>query len=637
MSEATSHACHYCAAEQAKKEETDFILSYIMAVISGILLAFGVLSEFFLDINEEIVLVIFVLSIMISGRNIIPKGIRGAANLHLDINFLMTSAAIGGVLIGAPAEGAAVMFLFFIAELLEEKAGDRVRSEIQSLVELEPPTVEVKGDEGEYYTSPDDVEVGQVIIVRPGERIGLDGIIVYGSSSINQSHITGESIPIQKQVDDEVYAGSINISGYLEIEVTKLSKDSVLSKIISLIEEARNKRAPTEKLVSRFSHVYTPLIVVASFLLGLVTLILGAPINQAIYRGLTLLVTSCPCAFAISIPVSMVASITGAARDGVLIKGSTYIEKMSNIRTIAFDKTGTLTQGELEVVEICKHNEVSAERILTIAASLERLSEHPIAKAIVSKAESANLTLLIPEDFISVPGRGIEGSLNDSKFIVGNHRFLMEKGIDLKFDESHKCGIGTLIYVVENKTHLGTLVLADTIRPESIETISKLKERGIRTVMLTGDHDLTAQEIARQLEIDEFQAELLPGQKVEEIEKLKQLGPIMMIGDGVNDAPAIAAADIGAAMGVFGSDTTIETSDVALMKDDISRLPRLLTRAKQTMSVVKQNIGISIGVKLIIAVLAILGIVSLWMAILFGDMGITFVVIANALRLARKQ
>lgn len=636
MSGEASQICHYCAAEEAKIEPSDFERSYIMAISASVMLFVGIIFEFIL-FETMVAYIVFIISILIAGRHIIPKGIRGAANLHLDINFLMTAAAIGGVLIGAPAEGAAVMLLFFIAELLEEKAGDRVRTEIQSLVELEPPSVQVKAPEGEYCTNPDEVKVGQIIIVRPGEKIGLDGEVVRGDSSVNQAHITGESLPVQKSVGDKVYAGSINGEGYLEIEVTKTSNDSVLSKIIKLVEDARKKRAPTERLVSRFSHIYTPLIVVASFLLGAITFLLGTPLNQAVYRGLTLLVTSCPCAFAISIPVSMVASITGAARDGVLIKGSTYIEKMSSLKNLAFDKTGTLTQGKLQVVKICQHGDASKEKILRVAASLEKLSEHPIAEAILSKAKKEGIIIDAPEAFVSVPGRGIAGTLNDSQYLIGNHRYLMEKGIDLRFDESEPYGIGTLVYVVEDDNHIGTIILADTVRSESIPTITKLKEMGIKTIMLTGDHDLTAHDIARQIGIDEFHSELLPHQKVRAIEDLKKDGTTMMVGDGVNDAPAMAASDVGTAMGVIGSDTALETSDVALMKDDISRLPNLLKRAKATMRVVKQNIAISIGVKLFIATLALLGFVSLWMAILFGDMGITFVVIANALRLARKQ
>ena len=636
MSQEAEHYCAHCAAEEARVDDTDFRLRYTLAILSAAAFAAGFGLQWMV-VDTIWVNAAFIASMVLAGRWVIPRGLRGAAKIHLDINFLMTVAAFGALLIGAPEEGAAVMLLFYVAELLEEKAGSQVRRNIQSLLELSPQTVTIKIDGAEACIPVEDVKAGDIICVKPGKRIGLDGEVVKGNSTVNQATITGESLPTAISISDEVYAGTINQEGFLEIRVTKSSENTVLAQIVKLVEEARGKRSPTEAFVSRFSHIYTPAVVILSFALVIGSILFGLGPQAAIYRGLTLLVISCPCAFAISIPVSMVSSIAGSARNGVLIKGSKHIESMSNVYAVAFDKTGTLTEGRLAVDHVCAHNGATKEEVLSIATALERMSEHPIAKALLEMSEQQDLHIPDADDFSAIPGRGLVGSIAGRRHLVGNRALLKEKGVVVDNSHDQECGTGTLVYVARGNTHLGSIVLSDKVRDSAKETVTGLKQGGIRTIMLTGDNEVAAKKVAEFLGIDEYKAELLPSEKVEYIERLTKRGHVLMVGDGVNDAPAMAAADVGIAMGVIASDTALETADVALMKDDLRKILELLEQSKGTMRVVRQNVGLSIGVKVFLAVLAIPGLVSLWVAIGIGDMGLSLIVIANALRLAAKR
>ncbi|MHA2115526.1 MAG: heavy metal translocating P-type ATPase, partial [Candidatus Thorarchaeota archaeon] len=553
------------------------------------------------------------------------------------MHFLMSAASIGAMIIGAPAEGAAVMFLFFISMLLEERAEDQVKQEIQSLVELEPPTVTIKMKGAEACIPPTEVQVGDMLIVRPGSRIGLDGVVVAGSTSVNQAPITGESLPVTKVIGDQVYAGTINNEGYIEVEVTNESNDTVLSRIVTLVDEAKKKKAPTEKLISRFSKVYTPIMVTLTILLGIFSFIFGATLTDSIYRGLTLLVISCPCAFVVSIPVSMVSSIAGSARNGVLVKGGVHIEQLAKTDVVAFDKTGTLTEGELSVSDVCLHNDTTRSEILSAAASLEQKSEHPIARALVSAMETEGISVSETGEFMALPGKGVGGQIGNQHYLVGNRRLLDEEHIPLDTTMEHNCGIGTMVYVAQEREHLGTIILSDTLRPSAIDAVRELREMGIETIMLTGDSESVASSIASEIGIDRCRAELLPDEKVDTINEFEKSRSTVMVGDGINDAPALAAASVGIAMGAVASDAALETSDIALMDQDLTKIPSLIRKAKKTMSVVRQNIGLSISLKLLTGVLATLGLVNLWFAILIGDMGLTFAVIANALRLVRRE
>lgn len=635
MSAESSIACEHCAREEARKPGVSLRGRFEIAALSAAIMALGLLIEaqhswqFW---SEGI----FLLSIVLSGRWVIPRGLRGAADLHLDMNFLMTVAAFGAVLIGAAAEGSAVMLLFFVAELLEEKADERVRTEIGRLVELQPPMVTVLDGHSEVHVPSSSVALGTTLIIRPGDVIGLDGVVIEGSSTVNQAPITGESLPVAKSVGDSVFSGTVNQEGHLRAQVTKASSDTVLSRIVKLVDEAKKKRAPSEKFVSRFSHVYTPVMVLLSVLLAVVSLLFGLTLTDSVYRGLTLLVTSCPCALAISVPVSMVSSMAGSARSGILVKGSEYIEKISKTNTVALDKTGTLTRGRLAVTKICLHNGSTRSDVLRAAVSLERMSGHPIAYALVEEAEAEGIEETAAFQFSTIPGLGIRGEMQGKTYWVGSKKLLEQQHVITETESDPRCEEGTSVYVAEEQKHIGTLILGDVVRPEAHDMVAAFRKRGIRTVMLTGDNNSAAKTVATEVEVDEYHSGLMPQEKVELIEELRNSGVVVMVGDGVNDAPAMVVSDVGVAMGAIGSDVAIETADVALMGDDLSRLPGLIDRARRTMRVVRQNIAISILVKLVIGFLAVFGLISLWFAIALGDMGLSLLVIANALKLAGK-
>jgi len=636
MSEENETGCSTCGVPSVIEDDSTKRIRLATGIFSGIMLVVGLILQL---VHAGIipVYIAFLASALSPGRYIIPMGIKGIAKRRLDQHFLMASASIGAMIIGAPAEGAAVMFLFYISILLEERAEDRVRKEIQSLVELEPPSVLVRIDGAEACIASTDVKIGDILIVKPGTKIGLDGIIQMGATTVNQAPITGESLPVPKSAGDQVFAGTINHEGYIEVEVTNESGETVLSKIIKLVEESRNKRAPTERLISRFSRVYTPIVFTVSILVGIVSLVFNMTIIDATYRALTLLVVSCPCAFAVSIPVTMVSAIAGSARTGVLVKGAVHIEKASKTEIVAFDKTGTLTQGVLSVKDVCLHNNHTRSDILSVAASLEAMSEHPIGRAVLAALDQEDIQIPTPTEFTAVPGRGVRGQIEDTDYLVGNRRLLAEYDVPLQSTSEHSCGAGTMVYVAQGNEHFGTIILSDTLREQATMAISKLKKMGIRTVMLTGDSENVAKEIADEIGIDEYRAELMPHEKLEVVKELKKSGVTLFVGDGVNDTPALVEADVGISMGAASTDAALESSDIALMQQDLTKVPEFIVRARKTMRVVHQNVATSLIVKTVTGVLAGLGFLTLWMAIGFGDMGLTFAVIANALRLARKM
>jgi len=636
MSEESEVSCATCGSPSVIQSETTKRYKLAIGIFSGIMLVLGILLEF-VQAGIIPVYIVFLSSALSAGRYVIPLGVKGVLKKKLDQHFLMAAASIGAMIIGAPAEGAAVMFLFFISILLEERAEDRVRKEIQSLVELEPPSVLIKIDGAEACIAPSDVSIGDILVIRPGTKIGLDGIIITGATTVNQASITGESLPVPKSSGDQVFAGTINHEGYIEVEVTSRSDETVLSKIIHLVEESRKKRAPTERAITRFSRVYTPIVLTMAILVGIVSLFFNLTLVQATYRALTLLVVSCPCAFAVSIPVTMVSAIAGSARNGVLVKGALYLENASKTEIVVFDKTGTLTQGVLTVKDVCLHNNHTRSEILSVAASLETMSEHPIGRALVEATEREELPLPAPSEFTAVPGRGVTGQIGDTDYLVGNRRLLAEYAVPLQSTSDHSCGAGTMVYVAQNNEHFGTIILSDTLRVNTKQAISDLKKMGIRTIMLTRDSENVAKEIAEEIGIDEYRAELLPHEKLEIVKELKQEGVTLFVGDGVNDTPALAEADVGISMGAAASDAALESSDIALMKQDLTKVPELILKARKTMRVVRQNVAASLIVKAATGILAGLGFLTLWMAIGIGDMGLTFAVIANALRLTRKM
>jgi Cd2+/Zn2+-exporting ATPase len=551
----------------------------------------------------------------------------------------MTIAAGGAFLIGHGEEGAAVVFLFFIAESLEKYAEERTKSSVASLIELAPETARVKKGGEERKVPVHKVKVGELVVIRPGDKIPLDGIVVNGSSSVNQAPITGESVAVFKRKGDEVFAGTINEEGYLEVKVTKSSKESTLSKIVKLVEEAREKKSATEKFIDRFARFYTPAVILFALTLGIVpTLIFGLPFAPWIYRALVFLVISCPCALAISTPVSMVSGITSAARWGVLIKGGSYIEEIRKVKVVAFDKTGTLTLGKPEVIEVTGLNGYPSGEVLKIAASLESLSKHPIARAIIKRAKEEKIELVDVENFKSISGKGIKGKIGNTNYYTGSKSLFFDSGIDLPAEVEKMESEGrTVTLLGDNQRILGLISLMDEVKQDAGKLIRKLKKKGIKAVMLTGDNKKVARAVANKIGIDKYYAELLPQDKVKVVENLlTKYEHVVMVGDGVNDAPALAKAHVGIAMGAAGSDVAIEMADVALMQDDLSKVSYLIELSKKTMRVVKQNVLASILIKGSFAALTFPGLITLWLAVAVGDMGLSLAVILNALRIGRQ-
>jgi len=605
--------------------------------ISSILFFSGLFSDFLLG-TTFFANALFLAAFIFSGYSIVKEGLYALLfRRKITINFLVSLAAVGSFLIGHLEEGAAVVFLFYIAEFLESYSSEKSKRSVASLMKLFPEVATVKKNGKELKIPADQVEINDITVVRPGERIPLDGTVIKGMSTVNQAPITGESLPLTKQIGDEVYAGTINYEGYLEIKVTRKSNETLLSKIVKFVKEAQKRRAPIERFVDRFSKYYTPSVIFLAMAVGLVPILMfkGSPVEW-IYRALILLVVACPCALTISIPVAMVSAITSAARNGVLIKGSSYIEEISKAGVFAFDKTGTLTEGRLEVSDVISFCGEKRE-VLGLAASVEVLSEHPIAKAVIERSKNENIELFHVDGFRAFPGKGATAEINSEKFYVGNRKMFSRLDIALPNNriENLEDEGKTVIIVGNEEKLLGLIAVRDKIRNSAVNSVAELKSKGIRIVMLTGDNKRTARTVANELGIDDFYAELLPEEKVEVIRGLvSKYGRVIMVGDGVNDAPALAAANVGIAMGVIGSDIALETADIALMEDDLSRIPYLRKLCKRTLKIVKENITASILIKGAFAVLAVLGLASLWLAVAVGDMGLSLAVTLNAIRLS---
>jgi len=559
----------------------------------------------------------------------------------LDINVLMVIAATGAALLGEWSEAATVVFLFAVAQALEARTLERARSAIRALMDLTPAEALVRDAAGERRIPVDRIEPGTVIVVRPGEKIPLDGDVVSGASEVNQAPVTGESLPVDKNLGDRVFAGTINGRGALDIRVTRLRRDTTLARIIHLVERAQAQRAPSQTLVERFARVYTPAVIALAVVIALVPpLVFHLAWGTWLYRALVLLVVSCPCALVISTPVSIVAALAGAARKGVLIKGGMHLERTSRIRCVAFDKTGTLTRGKPEVVEVRSLNGALGASIVGLAASVEQRSTHPIAQAILDHAAASNIPAVAAEHVASHPGRGAEGSVDGHQVLIGNHRLFEERSlcspaIHGPLDEMSVNG-RTAVIVARDGLPLGVIAVADRPRESGRDAVDLLRRQGIESiVMLTGDSAGTARAIAAELGVDEVRAELLPEDKVAAIVELrKKYGMVAMVGDGVNDAPALASADVGIAMGAAGSDAALETADVALMADELLRIPYTFRLSRATVRNIKMNLAISIVMKAAFVVAAVAGVATLWMAVL-ADTGASVIVIANALRLLR--
>jgi Cd2+/Zn2+-exporting ATPase len=571
------------------------------------------------------------------------RAVTSARSRILDINVLMVIAVAGALALGDWPEATSVVFLFAVAQWLEVRTMERARQAIRALVDLTPREALVRRHGREQRVPVDTIAPGDEIIVRPGEKVPLDGLVITGRSDVNEAPLTGESRPIDKEPGDELYAGTINGRGAMEVRVLRLGRDSRLARIIHLVETAQARRAPVQSFVDRFARVYTPLVLALAIVVAMAPpLLAGAAFATWIYRALVLLVIACPCALVISTPVSIVAALSVAARHGVLIKGGAYLERLASIRIVAFDKTGTLTKGELNVTDVAVIGRTVALDVIRLAAAVEARSAHPIAAAITRHAHALLPDLPPVRRFASLPGMGAEGEVDGRPVAIGNERFFDTRGIAIPApwpDADRLRGEGkSLVFVAADGVALGAIAVADRPRETARETIEMLRTQHVSSVaMLTGDHEATAAAIARELQVDEYHAALLPERKQAMVESMRAAhGALMMVGDGVNDAPALAAADVGVAMGAAGSDAALETADVALMSDELLKLPYALRLARATMRNVKTNVAISLCLKAAFLALAIAGVATLWMAVL-ADTGATVIVVANALRLLRAR
>ena len=578
------------------------------------------------------------IAIWLAGVDTYAKGFLAIRRGKLNINALMSVAVTGAFVIGEWPEAAMVMALYAIAELIEAKAAGRARNAIEGLIKLAPEQSDVLQGDSSWKTLPSaDVPLEAIVRIRPGERVPLDGVVTLGTSSVNQAPVTGESIPVDKTIDDLVFAGTINETAELQFRVTAAASDTTLARIIHAVEEAQQTRAPTQRFVDRFAAVYTPAVFVLALAVALLTpWLIGLAWLAAIYKALVLLVVACPCALVISTPVTVVSALASAAKRGILIKGGTFLEEARKLKAIALDKTGTITEGKPKLVEwLPLRAGLDKDRLGKVAASLANRSDHPVSKAI-----SLGLTLDGQEvaDFTALPGRGVQGTLDGKIFVLGNHRLIEDRGqcgpaIEERLNAHEKQG-RTVTLLADESGVLALFAVADTIKPSSRQAIAELKALGVKTVMLTGDNVATAKTIASQAGIDDARGNLLPEDKLTVIKELQQRhGATGMTGDGINDAPALAQADIGFAMGAAGTDIAMEAADVVIMNDDLRRVPATIRLSQRTHSVLWQNIILALGIKAVFMVLALFGSATMWMAV-FADMGATLLVVVNGLRLA---
>ncbi len=623
------------AGRSAEERGTDWEL--VRMAIAGAALVLGYSAEL-LHAPSGISMGAFAAAIVVGGFGNFRKAARSLPSLDFNMSVLMSVAVVGAALIGAWGEGALVAFLYSASELLEGWTTGRARRSIRDLMDIAPKTARVETANGLREVPVEDVLIGDVMIVRPGEKLAMDGRVASGMSAIDEASITGESVPAEKEPGDDVYAGTLNTYGALRVEVTKLVKDTTIAKIVHLVEEAQTHKAPSQAFVERFAAVYTPVVLALSGAIVLVPpLIFQAEWEPWIYRGLTLLVVSCPCALVVSTPVAIVSAISNAARHGVLIKGGIHLERMGSVNAIAFDKTGTLSAGRPVVTDVLPADSIEPDRLLALAASLEANSEHPLAKAIVEAAGARGLATTEASEFRALTGLGASAMIGAIPVQIGNMRLFANSPV-LTAVGDQLSGLqsqGKTAMIVASGEHaLGIIAVADQLRDETTAAVAAIKRSGIaHTIMITGDNRHTAAAIAAQAGVDEYYAELLPEDKVDQVKRLlERYGQVAMVGDGVNDAPALATATVGIAMGGAGSDTALETADVALMADDLTKLPFAMALSKRSLRIIKQNIAFALAIKLIAVALIFPGWLTLWLAIL-SDMGASLVVTLNGMRL----
>jgi Cd2+/Zn2+-exporting ATPase len=586
---------------------------------------------------------LFVAAAVAGGAYPFTRALASLRGATLDIHVLMLVAVLGALALGEWAEAATVVFLFSVAQWLETRTMDRARDAIRALMDLAPVEARIRHGNHEHTLKVEAVEPGALAVVRPGEKFPLDGVVVSGRSEVNQAPITGESLPVEKGPGDEVYAGTINGHGAMEVRVTRRVRDTTLARIIHLVGTAQAQRAPSQQLVDRFARWYTPAVVIGAALVVAVPVLgFGAPFDTWFYRALVLLVISCPCALVISTPVSIVSALAGAARRGVLVKGGAHLERLAAVTAVAFDKTGTLTHGELEVAAVVPLAGWTEADVLRAAAAVERRSEHPIARAVVTAAAARGVGVDLADDVVAIPGLGAEGRWLGRHVVAGNRRLAGERGLLTVEVEralaAHAAEGHTSVVVGAGGVAVGVVAVADRPRAIAADVVALLRQQGVAHVaMLTGDGEAAAHAVAARAGVDVVRAGLLPADKVAAVRELRaRYGAVAMVGDGVNDAPALAAADVGIVMGAIGSDAALETADVALMTDELQKIPYALRLSRATLRNIRVNVAISVGLKAVFLAMALGGVATLWMAVL-ADTGASILVVANALRLLRAR
>ena len=622
--------------------ERSFLLQNQKAILtaaSGLFVAGAYLASY-AGAGQTAVHALFFVGMLLGGYHVAKAGILALFEHSLDMNFLMTVAAVGATAIGEWNEGAAAVFLFSLGNTLQAYAFDRTRRSIRSLIELAPKEATVRRWGQDIRLPIGELVTGDIVVVKPGERIPVDGTVTAGRSSVNQAPITGESAPVEKAEGAEVYAGTVNGRGMLEVQVARKAADTTLARIMALVEEAQGRRAPSQQFVDVFARYYTPAVVLFAAAMVILPVLFGQPFVPWFKKALVLLVISCPCALVISTPVAIVSAIGNASRQGVLVKGGAYLEAAGMLKAVAFDKTGTLTEGRPAVTDMVTAPGVSEEELLTVAAAAESRSEHPLAAAVLARARHADIPIRAPESAETVPGQGVRAMLDGVAITAGARGLAGQAGDELVARASALEAEGkTVAYVTRDGRVLGILAVTDQLRPDAARAIAHLREAGItQIIMLTGDNPATAAAVARQAGVNDFRASLLPEQKVDVLRELLATydGKVAMVGDGVNDAPALATATVGVAMGAAGSAAALETADVALMSDDLTKLSYLVRLGRQTLSIIRQNVAFSLVVKAVFLVLTFANLSNLWMAV-FADTGAALIVIGNGLRLLRTR
>lgn len=623
--------CEHCGAHDHEEKEENLKAEVVKLVIALIIFA----TAFFKVVPGKIATWLFVAAYILSGYEVLLKSIKNIFRGEVfDENFLMSIATLGAFAINKPGEAAAVMIFYNVGELFEDYAVGKSKKSIIQLMNIKPKIANLKKGNEIKVVEPEELKVGDIIVVKAGEKIPVDGVIVNGETTIDTSALTGESVPRKVKVDDEVLAGCINESDVIEVKVTKEFKDTTINEIIELVKNSNKAKSKTELFITKFAKVYTPIVVVLALILAFVPPIFVGfqNLGEWVKRALVFLVTSCPCAIVLSVPLGYFAGIGKAGKEGVLIKGSNYLDVLTKANTMVLDKTGTITKGNFEVSKIVLAEEIGEEELLEIAAVAESMSNHPIAKSIISKVNK-KISQEEIEEYKEIAGMGIKAKYHGDEIVAGNAKLLEKE--EIKYYPCNE--IGAIVYVAKNKKYLGAIVISDTVKPDSKEAIEGFKKNGINKIcMLTGDNKEIAENIAKQVGIEEVHYNLLPGEKVKELQKIKnEQNVVIAIGDGINDSPVLAEADIGASMGLNGQDLAIETSDIVIMDGKLSSFNKAINVSKRTKKIIMQNIYFALGIKAIVLVLGAFGISTMWEAV-FADVGVTFITVLNSLRVFKK-